>query len=115
MATFNQQHQTVTYQYNADSINFGAVQNKEDVVFVLEQLEQEVATAKSANALHEEAMADAETSLSNAVIEAKKPKSDKSTITSHLESATKILRGGAALGGLVLAIQKAAELVTKLL
>jgi len=30
MATFNQQNQTVQYQYNADTINFGQAQTQED-------------------------------------------------------------------------------------
>jgi len=39
MANFDQRGQHVSYQYNAESINFGSVQNTMDFVEALRQLQ----------------------------------------------------------------------------
>ena len=115
MATFNMQNQTVTYQYAADTISFGSVHNKADVLRALEMLQQELAKAKSADAAPKDVIVDAESSMQKAVIEARKEVPEKAKVASYLESASKIISGAAALGGLVTAIQKASEVVSKFL
>lgn len=115
MATFNQQQQTVTYQYNADTINFGRVQSKADLIAELDKLQAELARIRAGNVLDEQKMASAEDSVSSAVAEAKKPAPDKGRVTSYLETASKVFSGVAALGGLALAVQKAVELAGRFL
>ena len=51
MAEFHQEGQHVTTQYNADSMSFGPVQTKEDLVQELQRLRGEVDRAASAQAL----------------------------------------------------------------
>ncbi len=67
MSTFDQRGQHVVYQYNAaGDINFGAVQNKADVVGELRKLQTELATATEQKALDEDAAIDAESALKKA-------------------------------------------------
>ena len=112
MATFDQRGQRVTYQYNAaGDINFGAVQNRVDVVGELGKLQREMTTARQAGVFNEEVATDAEYQLTKAVQEAKRPAPDKKTILDHLSSAKTLVEGVAAAGGLVTALTRAAEVV----
>jgi hypothetical protein len=112
MAIFDQRGQQVTYQYNAaGDINFGAVQNRIDLVGELGKLQGEMTKAKQAGVFDEGVATDAEYQLTKAVQEAKKPAPDKGTVLGHLNSAKTLVEGVAAAGGLVTALTKAAELV----
>jgi hypothetical protein len=103
--------QRVTYQYNAaGDINFGAVQNRLDLVGELGKLQREMTTAVQAGLFDEETATDAEYQLTKAVQEAKKPAPNKRTLLDHLNSAKTLVEGVAAAGGLVTALTKAAEL-----
>jgi hypothetical protein len=114
MATFDQQGQYVTYQYNAaGDINFGAVQNRMDLVGELGKLQAEMTKAKQAGVFDEGVATDAEYQLTKAVQEAKKPAPDKGTVLGHLSSAKTLVEGVAAAGGLVTALTKAVELVQR--
>jgi hypothetical protein len=112
MAIFDQRGQQVTYQYNAaGDINFGAVQNRMDLVGELGKLQRELTQARQAGVFDEGVATDAEYQLTKAVQEAKKPAPDKQTLLGHLGSAKTLVEGVAAAGGLVTALTKAAELV----
>jgi hypothetical protein len=114
MAIFDQRGQQVTYQYNAaGDINFGAVQNRMDVVGELGKLPREMTKAKQAGVFDEGVATDAEYQLTKAVQEAKKPEPNKGTVLGHLTSAKTLVEGVAAAGGLVTALTKAVELVQR--
>jgi hypothetical protein len=112
MPVFDQRGQHVTYQYNAaGDINFGAVQNKMDVIQQLERLQAEISQAAEQGALDEETATDAEYQIKKAVQQAKKPEADKKTVLDHLNEAKAAIEGVAAAAGLVTALVQAAEVV----
>ena len=117
MTVFDQRGQHVTYQYNAaGDINFGAVQNKMELVTQLEALQTELAKAIQQGAIDDEEVAtDTEYQLTKAVQQAKKPEPDKKKLLDHLKEAEGLLKGIAAAAGLVGALVKAADLVSKLM
>lgn len=115
MSVFDQRGQKVTYQYNAaGNINFGAVQNKVDLVAELEKLQAEMAAAIQTGVFDEETATDAEYHLKKAVQQAKKPEPEKKNVLQHLQEAKALIEGVTAATGLVAALVKAAELVQKL-
>jgi hypothetical protein len=114
MAMFDQRGQNVTYQYNAaGDINFGAVQNRMDLIGELEKLKTELSRAAAAQVIDAEVVTDAEYQLTGAVQQAKKPEPDKKTILDHINGAKSLIEGVAAAGGMVTALVQAAELVQK--
>jgi hypothetical protein len=114
MAIFDQRGQRVTYQYNATGdINFGAVQNRMDLMGELEKLQRELTTAVQAGLFDEETATDTPYQLTKAVQEAKKPAPDKGTLLEHLNSAKRLVESVAAAGGLVTALTKAVEVVQR--
>lgn len=116
MATFDQRNQTVSYQYNAaGDINISGVTNRGQLLNQLECFQAELQRAKKSDPTQEGAVTDAEHQLSRAIGEARKPMPDQGKVTSYLESASKLIGGVTALGGLVVAIQKAVALVGKFL
>jgi len=114
MPVFDQRNQQVTYQYNAaGDINFGAVQNKAEVVGELEKLQAELTKAIEAGVFDEETAIDAEYKVTKAVQQANKPEPDKKTVLDHLQEAKALIGGVAAAAGLVTALTQAAEMVQK--
>ena len=118
MPVFDQRGQNVTYQYNAaGNINFGAVQNRMDVVSELDKLTAEVAKAAEGNALDADTAIEVEYNLKKATQEAKQPDADKKRIVDHLNEAKGLIAGAtagaAATAGLITAITQAVELVQK--
>lgn len=114
MAIFDQRGQHVNYQYNAaGDINFGAVQNRIDVIGELEKLQVELGKAIEAGVFEEETATDAKYRLDKAVQQAKKPEPDKKSIMDHLNEAKALIEGVAAAGGMVAALMQAAEVVQK--
>jgi len=115
MAVFDQRDQHVTYQYNAaGNINFGAVQNRVDLLGELGKLQTELTAARQAGLLSEEIATDATNQLTKAVQQAQQPAPDKKTLLTHLNSAKTLIEGATATSGLVTAFVKAAELAQKL-
>jgi hypothetical protein len=109
MAIFDQRGQQVTYQYNAaGDINFGAVQNRMDVVGELGKLQREMTQPRQAGVFDEGVATDAEYQLTKAVQEVKKPEPHKGTLLEHLNSAKRLVESVAAAGSLVTALTKAA-------
>ena len=77
MATFNQQGQTVTNQYNAENINFSQVQTKDDFFQELKQLQAELEKAIEAKALTGENAIDVQTHVQKAILQAEAETPDK--------------------------------------
>ncbi|GLV59796.1 hypothetical protein KDH_66200 [Dictyobacter sp. S3.2.2.5] len=115
MAQFDQRGQHVTQQYNAGrDINFGQVQNSEDLIMQLEQLKGKVAQAQQAGTIEEEQATDVHYQLTKAVQQARKPDPDKKTLLNHLTTAKSLIEEVAAASGLVTALVGAIEAVQKL-
>lgn len=115
MTVFDQRGQKVIYQYNVHgTINFGAVQTPPDLVGELQKLQAEMQQAVAAGAVQGETATDARYQLDKAVHEAEKPEPDKKKVVDYLAQAKTAIEGIAAVGGLVTALTKAAELVEKL-
>lgn len=115
MSIFDQRGQQVNYQYNAaGDINFGATQNRIDVVREMEKLKAEVVKAAQAQVVEAEVATDAEYQLTKAIQHATKPEPNKKTILDHLNEAKALIGGVTALGAMVPALVQAAEAVQKL-
>lgn len=104
MATFNQQGQTVQYQYNADTINFGQAQTPDDFFRELKHLQAELKRAIEAKAITGENAIDAETHVKKAILQAEEAAPDKKTLLEHLTSAKEIVSN---VSGLVAAFTSA--------
>lgn len=112
MAIFDQRGQHVTYQYNAaGDINFGAVQDRVDVIRELEKLQTELPKAVQGGALDEERGTDVAYQLTKAVQQAKKSEPEKQTVLGHLSSAKSLLEGVSTAGGLLHALSNAVQVV----
>jgi len=111
MATFNQQGQTVTYQYNADTINFGQIETKAELLTALEALKHEIDLAIKAKALNDEEATDAEYSMKKALQQAQKPDTDKNTLLSHINNAKQLVGG---IAGLADAFKAAGDVIAGL-
>jgi hypothetical protein len=106
---FDQRGQHVTYQYNAaGDINFGAVQNRMDVVAELEKLKAEFERAHEAGVLDEDTVLDARYQIDKAASQANKEEPDKKSVLEHLEAAKALIAGVAGAAGLVTALVEAA-------
>jgi predicted DNA-binding ArsR family transcriptional regulator len=115
MSIFDQRGQKVTYQYNAaGNINFGAVQNKMEVIVELQKLQAEVTKAIEAGVFEEDTATDVEYQVKKAVQQSKQSEPDKKTILDHLNEAKALISGVAAAAGLVTALGQAVEIVQKL-
>jgi hypothetical protein len=104
MATFNQQGQTVQYQYNAETINFGEVRTSDDYLLQLKNLQAELKKAIAARAIPDEIAIDAEYQVSKAIQQAEKPTPNKKTLVEHLTSAKELVSN---VGGLAAAVGSA--------
>jgi len=102
----------VNYQYNsAGNINFGAVQNRTDLVSELEKLKSEIAKARDANVIDAEIATDVEYQITKATQQASKPEANKKSILEHISGAKDLLKGIVEAGGIVTGLVKATELV----
>src|SRR5438874_419673 len=116
MAQFDQRGQKMSgNQYNVGhDINFGAVQTTVDLIAELEKLKGELAQARAAGSVDEEAATDAEYQVTKAVQQARKPEPDRKTLLDHLNATKSLVGGFTAAGGLVTSIAEAIEAVQKL-
>lgn len=109
---FDQRGQHVTYQYNAyGNINFGAVENKIELLGELKKLQEEVQRAIEEKAVTGKSASEARYNVEQAVFEAEEPKPDKAKVADFLTKAKTAIEGVAAVGALVAALTKAIELV----
>jgi hypothetical protein len=116
---FDQRGQHVQYQYNAaGDIHIGSATAKQDLVPQLQKLLEEIAKARAANAIDDEAAIDASSSMEKAIVQAKKPAPEGSTIVKHLQTACGILQGvtttSAAVVSLVGGLKEAVAVVARL-
>ena len=117
MAKFNQLKQQVVNQVNAQTVNvvnFGSVQNKEELIVELQKLLTEVNKATKAGIIQEDVSVDIESHIKKAVIEAEKPEPKKESILDHIDGAKSLLEGIASAAGLVTALIQAAKIVGNL-
>ncbi len=99
MATFDQRGQHVRYQYNAETIHFGSVQNTTDVVEALKQLQKELHRAIDQKVLVGVAAIDADDAMKKALAQAENPATVKSTLLEHLSKAAGLVSGISGLAG----------------
>ena len=104
MATFNQQGQTVQYQYNAETINFGEVQTPDDFLLQLKNLQAELNRAIAAKATSDENVIDAEYQVKKAIFQAETLTPDKKTLVAHLSLAKELVSN---VSGMTVAISSA--------
>lgn len=104
MATFNQQGQTVKYQYNAHTINFGSVKSNDDFLRELKNLQVELSRASEGRAIEGESAIDAESYVKKAILNAESSSPSKKSLTEYLESAKALVTN---VDGLVVAIGSA--------
>jgi len=114
MALFDQRGQHVNTQFNAQQMNFGAVQNTVDLVTELEKLKEGIARARKDGVLNKKKATDVEYQITKAAQEAEEPKPNKKTILDHLTTAKSVIEGIAAASGLVTGLVGAIEAVQKL-
>ena len=113
MATFDQRNQTVTYQYNGEMINFNGVVNKAEFAQQIDNVFSELSRAVSLNAIDAASANGALEAINTASANAKSPSPEKGKIIGYLQKAGELVKGAAALGGLYLALVKAAEVAQK--
>ena len=115
MAKFDQRGQKVVNQVNAESIgvvNFGAVQNKIELVAELRKLLSEINKSTQAGNIKEDVAVDVESHIKKAVIEIEKPEPKKKSILDHIEGAKSLLDGVTSATGLVTALIQAAKIAS---
>lgn len=111
---FDQKNQTVGYQYNAaGNINFNAIGSSTELIAELEKLKLELKQAIQAKIVDDEIGIDVEYKLTKAIQQSQKPQPDKKSIIDNLNEAKALLSGISSAVGLVTALIKAVELVSK--
>lgn len=95
-------------------LNFGNVQNKQELISQLEQLKEALSKAGETQTISEETAIDAEAEVRKAIGQAKKPTPDKKSILDYLIAAKLLIEGIGGAGGLVTSIAGAIEAVHKL-
>ncbi len=111
MATFNQQNQVVQNQYNAQTINFGAVATPEDFLKQLKALQEELDKAIQEKSVTGEEAIDAESHLKKTILQAESDTPKKSSMIENLNHAKQLVSGAT---NLATAFGKAAEAVGNL-
>jgi len=91
MATFNQQNQTVQYQYNAEIINFDQVKTSDNFFQELKLLQAELKRAIEAKTITGENALDAENYVNKALLQADEPTPNKKTLIECLNSAKQLV------------------------
>lgn len=114
MSLFDQRGQHVNTQYNAQHMNFGAVQNTVDLVTELQKLKEEIAIAQKEGLIDKKQATDVEYQVTKASQEVEEPEPNEKTIIDHLTTAKSFIEGIAAASGLVTGIVGAVQAVQKL-
>lgn len=114
MATFDQRNQKVTYQYNAaGNINFGSVQDRENLTIELKKVQAELTKAVQQGAIDEEIAIDVDSKIKKAIVQTEKPEPNKKSILDHLREAQELISGIAAAAGLIKGLAEAAEVIRR--
>lgn len=95
-------------------LNFGTVQNKQELISQLEKLKEAFVKAGETQIISEETAIDAEAEVRKAIGQAKKPTLDKKSVLDYLTAAKSLIEGIGGAGGLVTSIAGAIEAVHKL-
>lgn len=93
MAKFTQHIQNLQYQFNADTINFGAVKTPEDCLPMIQALQAEAQKAIEAKAVQGEEAVDLKACLEKAVLKAEEPEPDKQSLLDYLTKAKELVGG----------------------
>jgi len=91
MATFNQQHQNIQHQYNAETINFNQSQTSDEFFLQLKRLQTELQNATEAKAITGEKAIDAKMHIKKALLQATETTPDKKELIEHLASVKKLV------------------------
>ena len=121
MAKFDQRHQQVVNQTNADtvnqvnansvaSVNFGSTQSKVEFIAELRKLIEEIEKASNTGAIEKKIAVDVEFHIKKAVVEIEEPHPQKKNILDHIASAKTLLEGLSSATGLVNALMQAAKI-----
>ncbi|MCC6500196.1 MAG: hypothetical protein IT313_08020 [Anaerolineales bacterium] len=114
MTVFDQRNQTVGYQYNAaGNINFDSVRDRVELIAELEKLKLELTQAVRAKAISDEIATKAELKLTKAIQLAQEPEPNKKTIMKYINEAKTVLSDISSVAGLVMALIKVGELVSR--
>lgn len=95
-------------------LNFGTVQNKQELLSQLEKLKDVFIKAGETQIINEETAIDAEAEVKKAIGQAKKPAPDKKSILDYLTAAKSLIEGIGGASGLVTSIVGAIAAVHKL-
>lgn len=96
------------------NLNFGTIQDRQELIAQLEQLKEAFTKAGETRILSEETAIDAEAEVRKAIGQARKPAPDKKSILDYLIAAKSLVEGIGGAGGLVMSIAGAIEAVHKL-
>lgn len=95
-------------------LNFGMVQNKQELISQLEKLKEAFVKAGETQIISEETAIDAEAEMKKAISQAKKPAPDKKSILDYLTAAKSLIEGIGGASGLITSIVGAIGAVHKL-
>jgi hypothetical protein len=115
MVKIDMRHSTVGVQYVADTINFGNVQNKFDVISGIEAIRTNLRKAEEAGGISKEKSDFAQTKILEATQEAKSASPDKHRIRSLLNAAAEAIKDTVSVATLFEALTKGTELLLALL
>jgi hypothetical protein len=114
MAVFNQQGQSVGYQFNGDTFHFDTVRSVPVALSELEELLSQLSRASGSGYKDSEAVAQAQAKVAAAIAAAKGPNPEKSKIAGFLDEAVHVLQKVASLSALAGAVANAATMVWRL-
>jgi len=95
-------------------INFGTVQNKQDLLTQLDKLKDALVRAGETQIISEETAIDAEAEVKKAIGQAKKPDPDKKSILSYLTTVKSLIEGISGASGLITSVVGAIDAVHRL-
>jgi hypothetical protein len=114
MAIFNQQGQSVGYQFNGETFHFDSARSIPAAVSELEKLLSELSTAGASGPTGSNTVEQAQAKVAEAVAAAKGPNPEKSKVAGYLSDAANLLQTVTSLSGLAGAVANAATMVWRL-
>jgi hypothetical protein len=101
-------------QYNAETINFGAVKDRSDAVSELRKLSAEVKRAASSGNIPTAVSDEINAKLEEAIRQAESPTPDKNTIINRLSGVQKLLEGIHTASSLIISLPQAISMIGRL-
>jgi hypothetical protein len=114
MAKFDQRGQKVVNQVNAESnghVNFGAVQNKAELVVELRKILSELNKAAKVGLVKDDIAVHVKSHIKKAISEAEKPEPKKESILNQIDGAKKLLDGITSATGLMTALMQVSKII----